>query len=139
MLSWLLFFVAVTLIVWYYSRGPAAGEFGRRNRRRRVPREGTGRWRAVAVLSPRGTRPCAAVRGLLERRFLVPEAPAIPLRDCVNPGCRCYYEHYDDRRQTDRRAGHGLHESVSAGLGISDRRTGRDRRRRTPIGSMLPH
>jgi hypothetical protein len=141
MLGWVLFFIAVSLVIWYYRCGPeasAAARRGRRNRRRRRPPGPAGRWRAVEVFCPPEAELCPAVTGLLERRFLVREAPPLPIRDCANPHCRCYYEHLEDRRQGDRRAGHGLHESVSAGLGISDRRTGRDRRHRQPIGSILP-
>jgi len=47
---------------------------------------------------------CDAARNLENVRFLSEEAPMLPLRDCMNPaGCRCKYQHYDDRRTEARR------------------------------------
>jgi hypothetical protein len=50
------------------------------------------------------TDPCDAVRNLENLRFLADDAPRLPLPDCTNPqGCRCTYEHFDDRRTSARR------------------------------------
>ena len=47
---------------------------------------------------------CDAARDLENVRFLADDAPMLPLRDCSNPaGCRCKYQHYDDRRTEARR------------------------------------
>lgn len=47
---------------------------------------------------------CEAARNLENLRFLADEAPMLPLSDCSNPsGCRCRYQHYDDRRTDARR------------------------------------
>ena len=47
---------------------------------------------------------CEAVTALENVRFLADEAPMLPLSDCCNPsGCRCKYQHYDDRRTEARR------------------------------------
>jgi hypothetical protein len=47
---------------------------------------------------------CDAARGLANVRFLADEAPMLPLSNCSNPaGCRCKYQHYDDRRTEARR------------------------------------
>jgi hypothetical protein len=37
-------------------------------------------------------------------RFLSREAPALPLKNCVNDECTCHYAHHDDRRIGPRRA-----------------------------------
>ena len=51
-----------------------------------------------------GLDACAASHALENRRFLPDEAPMLPLSDCSNPsGCRCKYQHYDDRRTEARR------------------------------------
>jgi hypothetical protein len=47
---------------------------------------------------------CEAARDLENVRFLAEDAPMMPLNDCSNPaGCRCKYQHYDDRRTEARR------------------------------------
>ncbi len=47
---------------------------------------------------------CDAARKLKDVRFLADDAPMLPLSDCSNPaGCRCKYQHYDDRRTEARR------------------------------------
>ncbi len=47
---------------------------------------------------------CAAARELANVRFLADDAPMLPLKDCTNPsGCRCRYQHFDDRRTDARR------------------------------------
>ena len=57
----------------------------------------------VAVRS-RGDRCCDAVKALSGQRFLSEEAPLLPLAECSNPqGCRCVYEHFDERRDNLRR------------------------------------
>ena len=57
----------------------------------------------VAV-RPRGKDCCKAVDALGTQRFLSEEAPLLPLSECDNPqGCRCVYEHFDERRDNLRR------------------------------------
>lgn len=57
----------------------------------------------VAV-RPRDENCCTAVERLGGQRFLSEEAPLLPLADCSNPqGCRCVYEHFDERRDNLRR------------------------------------
>jgi len=47
---------------------------------------------------------CEAACDLENIRFLADDAPMLPLSDCSNPaGCRCRYQHYDDRRTEARR------------------------------------
>lgn len=57
----------------------------------------------VAV-RPRSEACCQAVKSLGTQRFLSEDAPLLPLADCSNPqGCRCVYEHFDERRDNLRR------------------------------------
>lgn len=73
-------------------------------------------------------RPCGAARELGERRFLPPEAPALPLPGCESANCTCRYEHHDDRREDLRRAAdEGRVEHPYSG---PERRAHRGRRRR---------
>ncbi len=47
---------------------------------------------------------CEAAQALENVRFLSDDAPMLPLSDCSNPaGCRCRYQHFDDRRTDARR------------------------------------
>ncbi len=47
---------------------------------------------------------CDSVEELGGQRFLSEEAPLLPLGNCSNPqGCRCVYEHFDERRDNLRR------------------------------------
>jgi len=76
------------------------------------------------AIRPRGDACCQAVEGLGTQRFLSEDAPLLPLTECSNPqGCRCVYEHFEERRdslrretdvgmpvrlhQDEKRAGHG--------------------------------
>lgn len=78
---------------------------------------------AVAIRAHR--HPCKAARQLAGRRFLVAEAPKLPLPSC-NSRCMCAYEHQPDRREESRRA-------IDVGIGGSyflgaEARGGLDRR-----------
>jgi hypothetical protein len=68
---------------------------------------------------------CAQAKALAGKRFLVAEAPALPLDQC-NASCRCTYKNHADRRHDPRR---------SSDVGVSsrfyigaERRSGMDRR-----------
>lgn len=75
--------------------------FIRHNRLVAGGREPAPSFHAVAV---RG-RPdaCTAARALEGARFLSREAPALPLSSCTHPRCQCIYQHFDDRRDRERR------------------------------------
>lgn len=49
------------------------------------------------------TNSCPLAQALEGTRFLSREAPVLPLASCRNPECSCVYEHFDDRRDRDRR------------------------------------
>jgi len=62
-------------------------------------------YRAVSIVSdPTGPGACEAVKAVGGTRFLLAEAPELPLPDCDLP-CACKFAHYRDRRDNheDRR------------------------------------
>jgi hypothetical protein len=67
-----------------------------------APKKAVQHFHAVTIAA--GPRACAAARQLRGQRFLSRDAPPLPLKDCSCLNCECRYEHYDDRRQTGRRA-----------------------------------
>lgn len=81
--------------------------FGLRRRKqsnRKQPPQRTARRLFHGVAIRPAETPCAAAAGLANVRYLADEAPMLPLADCSNPaGCRCTYEHFDDRRTQARR------------------------------------
>ncbi len=58
-------------------------------------------FRGVAILP--GKCPCSAVLELGSCRYLLNDVPMLPLQDCSQPECDCYYVNFDDRREDDRR------------------------------------
>jgi len=87
-------------------------------------------YRSVGITWKFDATPCAMAQELADQRFLLAEAPPLPLPDCPQKRCTCYYERFSDRREDgSRRAIHGLHEAVCRQSGVRDRRSRRDRRR----------
>ena len=89
--------------------GNRAGDKARGGRKLRLPNAGTlsgsvnKLFHGVAV-RPRGEACCSAVDALGAQRFLSEDAPLLPLAKCSDPkGCRCVYEHFDERRDNLRR------------------------------------
>lgn len=90
----LLFFVIIAAIaayLWYRQKMAAPAE---------APPP-SNRFLSVTIHSRANA--CEAVRALASTRFLAKEAPRLPLEDCTVSNCQCRYEHYDDRRDEDRR------------------------------------
>lgn len=86
-------------------------------------------FRAVGITWDIQASPCPLAQDLAGQRFLLAEAPPLPLPDCPKRQCSCHYRRYTDRRLEDvRRAIHGLHEGVCSQSGVRDRRRARDRR-----------
>lgn len=49
---------------------------------------------------------CDSVKALSNVRFLVRDAPLLPVRNCTkSKACECHYLHHTDRRKIDRRTG----------------------------------
>jgi hypothetical protein len=57
-----------------------------------------------AVSVEPGRNCCHSARVLKGKRFLSREAPALPLKNCMNEECTCHYAHHEDRRDGPRRA-----------------------------------
>lgn len=65
-----------------------------------------------------------------KKRFLLREAPLLPLAGCTMKYCKCRYIHYEDRRQRERRHFYDPREGSSALIITgSERRSRIDRRR----------
>jgi hypothetical protein len=61
-------------------------------------------YRSVSVVP--GSKCCAAVKALAQRKFLVQGAPLLPLPDCtMSAQCKCSFRKHDERRDQDRRLG----------------------------------
>jgi hypothetical protein len=84
--------------------------------------------RAVTIDTAESKPPCQTAIELADTRFLLADAPTLPLPDCSSSACRCFYKRYDDRRFEERRASHDLHEAVCQVSGIADRRGLENRR-----------
>lgn len=83
-----------------------------------------GRFGAVEIRMRRGA--CDGARALEGQRFLVKDAPALPLKDCTAAQCSCSFGKLSDRRTDGRRLEHG---GLSATLFLTNsRRKKRDRR-----------
>ncbi len=84
------------------------------------------RWHAVSVKPGPGA--CDVADTGRDRRWLSREAPLLPLPGCSRPeSCRCTYQHHEDRRSLDRRAG-DIDAFARPAKVASERRTGKTRR-----------
>lgn len=80
-------------------------------------------YEAVAVRP--APRACKEARSLAGKRFLVAEAPKLPLSTCTQR-CTCAYESFPDRRDETRRA---IDVGISSSWYVGpERRSGLDRR-----------
>ena len=60
-------------------------------------------YRGVQVV-PHGDACCQAAKSIADERFLLEEAPMLPLPTCEAETCHCTYKRFDDRRADIRRA-----------------------------------
>lgn len=75
-----------------------------------------------------GAGACEPAQAIVDKHFLVKEAPRLPLRDCKAPRCQCSFEKLSDRRAESRRwADEGLGAVV---FSAAERRRVPDRRDR---------
>ena len=84
---------------------------------------------------------CDAATATEGRRFLIAEAPEIPLANCSNPEeCKCTYRNLKDRRSSGSRRsvvgamilrGEEDRQNSEKGKVIGNARSGRDRRKQT--------
>ena|ERR1039458_8417393 len=67
------------------------------------PSNTSGQYRAVSIAPSRVC--CAAAKEVADKRYLLREAPRLPLADCTMPtNCSCKYRKHADLRDRDRRA-----------------------------------
>ncbi len=86
------------------------------------------RYSSVSIMTPRSC--CQAAQALVSSRFLVREAPQLPLEKCNLTHCKCGYIRHEDRRDDggDRRAMYGLRSELHALHSGEERRHRRGRR-----------
>jgi hypothetical protein len=82
-----------------------------------------------------GYNPCEAAQHIVGERYLVNEAPKLPLPGCNPAHCNCSFTEHDDRRESheDRRNPYGsaLTTQLFEAKGESNRRIRRRGRRKT--------
>ena len=82
-------------------------------------------YRAVSIEF--GSNACSTVQMMIDKYFLVKEAPLIPLKNCQSTACCCKYTHHNDRRNTIRRPQTLSSTIAYESTGILDRRVKRGR------------
>jgi hypothetical protein len=124
----------LAVLVYLMTRGRSGSKPASPARRRPVSREASDS--EAAPFAAKSIRPgqvaCEAVQALDGKRFLLTEAPVLPLSDCDLRNCRCRFRSHGDRRQEqrgDRRLGYGLRSELYATNGNPERRTKRRGRR----------
>ncbi|MEM7219625.1 MAG: hypothetical protein AAF515_14750 [Pseudomonadota bacterium] len=95
------------------------------------PRVPESKYRSVEVHHWNNPDACAAVKALAKKRFLLHEAPSLPLAACSDPqACDCRYRRFDDRRVGPRRdADLGIADRLPERVKVEKRLRGRGRRR----------
>ncbi|MFN2289358.1 MAG: hypothetical protein ABR578_13590 [Chromatocurvus sp.] len=88
-------------------------------------------YEAVSVVP--GLEACPAARELRNHRFLIGEAPTLPLADCTSTNCTCRLRQFTDRRHEsefgDRRRDVGLKTNIHPVEDRPGRRSGKGRRK----------
>jgi hypothetical protein len=85
----------------------------------------------AAVSVSCGESACCRAEAIAGIRFLIDEAPRLPMPDCTAETCTCRYFHFRDRRSflSNRRSGTGLERVPPKALFEQDRRRGPNRRK----------
>ncbi len=114
--------ILVVIAVFVVSR--ALRRVGTGARRADDAGPGTARGQFAAVSIHTFRHGCPPAEKLQGRRFLVNEAPLLPLADCSYPKCNCRYVHHSDRRTGtgDRRRLAPATAAATASLDGTDRR-----------------
>ncbi len=89
----------------------------------------TGAYQAVSVSCGQGA--CVYAESISGVRFLVDEAPRLPLTGCTAERCTCSYFHFRDRRSflSNRRTTAALEGVTGKRLSARERRQGPNRRK----------
>lgn len=115
--------LAVAAFVWLY-RGRTAPE-----PEQKLPAEAK-KYRAVSLRIC--GQACQAAKANRSRRFLLHEAPSLPLPGCDAATCGCGYVHHPDRREdelSDRRMIHGIGADLMVSADRAEKRHKVGRRR----------
>jgi hypothetical protein len=90
-------------------------------------------YRAVSIQCK--SEACDAAKALGAKRFLLAEAPSLPLPGCACAHCQCSYAHHADQRSDtdDRRGVQGLQTELYTRTAKEDRRRKKRGRRKTDI------
>ena len=110
--------------------GALPGETEREQRASAQGESGEGNaFAAVSVCCGAGA--CFSAEAISGIRFLVDEAPRLPMSSCTVETCSCRYFHFRDRRSFlgNRRSGAGLEGLPVRTTSARDRRRGPNRRR----------
>ena len=85
-------------------------------------------FQAVSIMTPKAC--CGDARDIEGKRYLIREAPKLPLAGCDAGDCKCGYMRYPDRRddEGDRRGPPGLKSELFALNEGEERRSSRGRR-----------
>jgi hypothetical protein len=125
MFGWILVIAGIAVAAFFLTRARANPASGKKKSAR--PK---GQYAGLEFIPDKPC--CDAATTMGSRRFLISEAPKVPLATCSDPAlCRCKYRNVDDRRAGDERR--SVVGALSKGMPIGDERTnnraGRDRRK----------
>jgi hypothetical protein len=112
--------------VFLYMKKPAKKKPGRNKSSRSRP--AVSQYSSVSIMTPSVC--CGAASDLVGSKFLVKNAPKLPLPACDRAGCKCGYMHHTDRRDEDaeRRAMYGMRSELHALHTGNERRERKGRR-----------
>jgi len=84
-------------------------------------------FQAVSIEIPKNA--CAAVQRHRGRKFLVSQAPALPVSDCSHKTCCCRFIRYEDRRgEENRRDEFSQYGGFGVKISDGEKRLGKNRR-----------
>jgi hypothetical protein len=126
MTEYLLGVLLVLTIAWLFVRVRQNNTAAKADSRPKPKKQN--KYQAVAIQNSENS--CDAAKAMTGRRFLVREAPRLPLDDCDFGDCRCKYANYDDLRSNSERRNPFSHPPITDGTGTfrTERRVLNDRR-----------
>lgn len=92
----------------------------------------------VSIETGATPRPCEAALAMAGDVFPSEDAPLLPLPECTGrDACQCHYESSGERRDGERRLPNSLAPSYLAHKGMKDRRTPKEKRRKSDRSAAL--
>lgn len=126
---WLLVLLVVAAVIYFfYTRNNSQSSPS--SKRQHTSAKPANPFRAISIVC--GEAACATASMNAEKRYLLAEAPQLPLAGCAEGRCGCRYQHHADRRSSDndRRLNFGLSQELH-GSTSAERRKSADRRKLT--------